>query len=549
MRWTKPPTSLEHVPALAAGGLMGRYLHDPEFAREFYGAHPGDEDALRARAEMLAARSYPRKELAAILRRQNGAWRLSEETARQIDALEQGAFCAFTGQQTGLFTGPLYTVYKALTTVAWARHVTDLLAHPVVPVFWLAADDHDLEEINHAVLPDANGRPRTLRYAASDDAEGRRVSRRTFGEDILPWLGDALSILGEGPGRADVLRTIRDAYQPGCSWADACAHLLAGWLGRFGLVLVSPDDPELKQLMAPLFQAEISDPEASRQALAERDAAISAAGYAPQVGRTEHATLLFMDDEAGVRRRIDLAGDGYVWKGRDRPLSRRALRNIFEAEPERFSANALLRPVTADAVFPTLVQVMGPGEVAYMAQARGLYFRHDVLMPLVLPRARFTMIPREIERLLGDESLSLEDAFQPVDRWIGKLASAEKERQFGGALEACRQELDAAYERLDDAVRVALPGVRNAVASARMKTQGLANKLERTLAQEMRRRERTRKDRLERIGNALYPLGEPQERVYTVAPYLVRYGVGWLDAVLEVIDVHTTAHLALWPDS
>jgi len=548
MQWKRPPTSLEHVPSLAAGGLLGRYLCDPEFARRFYGAHPGDLGDLRRRVQLLGERPYPRGELASILRRQNAAWGMSGETEQQIALLERGAFCVFTGQQTGLFTGPLYTVYKALSTVRWARHLSAVLSVPVVPVFWLAADDHDLGEIDHAVLFDGAGQPQTLRHEMTIDGDLPRISRLRFGQDIGRWLDDALGVLPEGPGRDEVREALTVAYQPGRSWADAFGCLMARWLGKFGLILVTPDDRRLKRLMAPVFLREIRDPEGSRRAVEERDEKIRRAGYRPQVGITGSGTLLFLDDEAGARRRIDIDGDRFTWAGGDARLSRDEMEELLDEQPERFSAGALLRSVSGDAVFPTVAHVMGPGEIAYMAQARVLYERHDLPMPLVVPRARFTIIPEEIEAIAREEGISLEDAFQPFDRWIGLLASQRTEREFGEVINACRRELDAAYGRLEAAVGEGLPGMRNAATSARIKTQALMNKLERKIEQEMRRRERRREVSLRRIADALYPTGSPQERVYAILPYIARYGVALFDAVLDTIDVTNPDHRALWPE-
>jgi len=452
-----------------------------------------------------------------------------------------------TGQQTGLFGGPLYTAYKALTAVRRARYFSQSLGIPVVPVFWLAADDHDLAEVDHTVLPDRDGRPVTFRYQMPAGGATPRLSRLVFDQDIAPWSEDVLARLPDGPGRDEVLAALRDAYAPGCSWAEAFARLVTRWFGRFGLVLVTPDDADLKRLMEPIFAREIADPDSSRRVLDERDRVVEAAGYSPQVARVPGATLLFVDDEAGSRRRLDLAGDGFTWTGREAPLPRGDMLGLLERAPERFSANALLRPVSADSVFPTLAHIVGPGEIAYMAQARGLYERHGVAMPILLPRARFTIVSEQIDRLMAEEGLLIEDCFQPLDRLVGALAARAADRDFRAFVDGCRSDLDAAYEKLGHAVAEKLPGIGNAVASARMKTQALATRLERKLQRELRRVERTRAGRLESVVNALYPLDAPQERVLPVLPFLARYGSGFLDSVLDVISAENADHCALWP--
>jgi bacillithiol synthase len=528
--------------------LAGRYLADKEFARLLYGAEYGDDGSTRRVADEVRRCSYDRTTLAGTLRRQNDRWGLSGGIAANIDALERDALVVITGQQTGLFTGPLYTIYKALTAIREARRLSKTLSFPVVPVFWLAADDHDLDEIDHVAvfgdcaMPGDAGSPRIARYRPdyAQAMTGRRVSRIELGPEIDAFLDAELRLLPDGPGRDEVHALIRAAYRPEHSWVDACAMLLARWLGRFGLVLVSPDDADLKRLMGGVFSAEIGDPGASRRAVDERDTAIIAAGYRPQVGRSESSTLLFVDDNAHVRRRVDAApnGDGFTLADSGESVSTTALRAAFDSAPERVSANALLRPVTGDAVFPTIMHVMGPGEIAYMAQTRGLYERHGIPMPIVAPRASFTIVEPTIEYLIGVSGLDLADASQPVDRWVGILAAKELDERFGETLNGCRRDLDSAYAKLMSEVADELPGVLTAVTSVAVKTQGLANRVSRALEKELRRRiRRTKGDAMRAIGDAVFPLGSPQERVYAIVPYLARYGVDrFMDALESAVQ-------------
>jgi len=539
---------LTHAAALLPRGITGRYLNDPRFAHEFYGAHFRDEHAIRSLSDVLASRDYPRAELTAVLRRQNEEWGLSEKTAANIDILAKNALCVITGQQTGLFTGPLYTVYKGLTAIRWAEHLSNTFQTPVVPVFWLAADDHDFDEINHVDVLNADGRSVTLKCATSDNPQAR-VSRQHFADEIAPWLDNALAVLGTGPGRSEIECALREAYQPGRSWVDACAMLLSRWLGRYGLILVSPDDAHLKRLMLSVFRAEIAEPGASADALTQREHAIREAGYTPQVSRSGRGTLFFIDDDEGSRRRVDHDANGFVWSGVEHPLSSSALLDIFDASPDRFSANALLRPVSGDVAFPTVAHVMGPGEIAYMAQARALYERHGLPMPFVVPRAGFTVVSSDMAQALSKQHLDLEDALQSADDIISQRAADEFESRFKDSLDGCRRDIDAAYERFQSEVHAALPGISNAVTSARMKTHGLINKLTAKLRQELRRQQRASSaDDIQRIADALFPHNKPQERVLSVVPHLIRYGSAWIDVLFRSIDVSSDSHIALFPE-
>ena len=256
---------MEHVPGLAARGIMDRILRDGDFAHAFYGGSIRDANALSNVAERLDKGEYPRSELANILRRQNDAWGAPDETRQNIEKLESGALTIITGQQAGLFSGPAYTIYKALAAIAWADAASEELGRDVVPVFWIAGDDADLDEIDHAVLPGGADGPITLRYDAM--TQGPRVSRLRFDDDISAWLDEALAAFPKGPGTEPLFETLRAAYAPGASWVDAFAKLMSSWFGRFGLILVNPDDGAMKRLSGRVLRAELEDPERSAKEL------------------------------------------------------------------------------------------------------------------------------------------------------------------------------------------------------------------------------------------------------------------------------------------
>ena len=541
--------SLEHIPSLSARGLMGRYIADADFARRLYGRHFASDDDLASLAEALSAREYPRERLCEALRRMNSRWGAGEQTKRNIAGLESGALVVLTGQQTGLFGGPLYTVYKALTAVAWARDLSERLGRQVVPVFWLAGDDHDLDEINHILLPGPGAEPMTFRYECSS-LPGARVSRQRLDEDFPRWTERVFAALPEGPGRERVLADCQACYRPAASWQDACAELLTRWLGRFGLILVTPDDADLKSIMSPVFRAELLEPEASLRSLADRERAIVAEGYRPQVVRPEGASLLFVDDEAGVRRRLDFAETGYVAQGRKAPAERSVLAMMLRTHPALFSANALLRPVTGDVVFPTIAHVMGPGETAYMAQSRGLYERHGIPMPIVVPRARLSVIEPEAAAAAERVGLPIDDAFASADRMVSLLAERRMAEGCADGVTDARRELTAIYERLSALAAEYTPGMKTAVSSALVKSHKLLGRVEGKLEQGHRANvRREHGEDIARLAGMLCPKGTPQERVYPALPYLIRHGERWLDAVLESISTRSADHVGVFPSN
>jgi bacillithiol synthase len=554
MRWMKPPQSLDAVPSVAPSGLAGRYLSDPDFAKKHYGHHWSDPDSIYSVMAELSQREYPRTELSDILHRQNTNWGMSPQTHTAIDALADGALCVITGQQAGLFGGPLYTVFKALSAAAWATKLSTDLNRPVVPIFWIAGDDHDLDEIDHTVFYDTNGSPKTLRYGTAEN-RNLRVSRQIFEADITEWLDTTLAGLPTGIGTSDVVAALRDAYQPGVSWVDAFGSLMTKWLGRFGLIFVNPDDADLKRLMAPVFRREIGSADESHRAVLQANDTIIRAGYAPQVTPLERSTPIFIDCEDGSRCRVDIAAPAdehgssprYTWHGQSSPVGVDEMLSQIDTAPGSFSANALLRPVTGDAVFPTVLHVMGPGEIAYMAQSRALYEQHGIPMPVVAPRAGFTIVDTEVETLLTQEGMTLSEAFTDPDRLVGIRAEEAFTSQYAEILDDLRTKIDAAFEDTENAIAVDLPGIRTAATSNRMKAHGLVNRLERKVTQELRRNQTATRSILHTITDSLFPSSRPQERVYSFVPWLVRYDESLIDEFATLIAQDLTSHRAVFP--
>ncbi len=533
-------------------GLAAKAISDRAFARRVYGGSAHEEADLRRVAAAVRGRDYPRSELVSVLRTQNESWGCTPETRKALRRLEEGALCVMTGQQAGILTGPLYTVYKALSAVAWAQSLEALLGEAVVPVFWIAGDDHDYEEVARVAFPARTGLPHHLELPRSlvSGAPSARVAALRFVGEITGWADQTVSLLPGGQGRDQVVGAIREAFTPGTTMVDAFARLMSLWLGRYGLIFVNPADRRFKALLQPLFSRCISDAAGFRDAFVEQSSSVRAEGYLPQIVTSPEATLLFLDDETGNRRRVDFTPtQGFFWREGATVHTIPEFEKIASASPERISPNAAFRPVSGDSLFPTLVHVMGPGEIAYMAQVRGLYEKPGIPMPLVAMRAGFTVVPEEIENWLQSRSLSVEEALQPLDVWRHTLAEREKQRKLGDRISETRRALDETYEKLEHEVRNALPGMDTAVLSARIKTQGLVNKLETRLDQGFRRRVRDTMPELEPISSFVFPDGVPQERVYSAAPFVARYGEAFFADLLSQIRPFDPAHTCMWAES
>ena len=519
-----------------AEGLFDAYLAGA--AGDFYPGHFADA-AARCAAVRAAARPLA-PAVAAALEAQNA--RLAPSPARDahLAALRRGAAAVVTGQQVGLFLGPLFTIYKAASAVAVARALSEESGTTVVPVFWLQTEDHDLPEIATCHLAQFSEAPIALRLPAAPD-ERISIAHRTLPHEVterLAQVGDALRWLPDA--ETHVARLARH-YRPGVGWAEAFAGLLGDLFAPTGLVLIDPRTPELAAASAPVHRRALVDAEPLAAALAARVAALAAAGYPAPVHVRPGSPLSFFHDDgpAGPRHRLVPAPGGFTEVGRDRTHARETLLARLDAEPQCFSTSALLRPILQDTLLPTAAYVGGPAEVAYFAQLSPLYDAYALRMPLIVPRASFRLVDEltafHLEKTFGVSTAAAEgseaallaalDATSATQQtWSEVMASRLSE-----GFELALRNAEPAFTRASPAERVAFEktarSVRRAVAKMTAKTQG------QRLYHEKQRIEHARL-----IQHRLFPNGVAQERICGLSYYAARFGeAAVIDRVLSAV--------------
>jgi bacillithiol biosynthesis cysteine-adding enzyme BshC len=507
-----------------AGGIFDAYLSGA--ARPFFDGHFTDAGDRR-RAVRRALRPVAPAVTDAIAT-QNARLGASAARDAHLAALRGGAAAVLTGQQVGLFLGPLYTIYKAASAVRVARALAAESGHPVVPVFWLQTEDHDLPEIAVCEVPPIHGAPLALRLPASP---GERISiaHRTLPDELGACLARLRAAIGSLPHGAAHLGRLERHYRAGAGWGHAFAGLLGELFADEGLVLVDPRDPALAGVAAPIHRRALIAATALAEALAERARALEAAGFAPPVHIRPDAPLSFFhpDGPAGPRFRLAPAPGGFAEVGGRRTHTREALLAALDAEPLRFSTSALLRPILQDSLLPTAACVGGPGEVAYFAQLAPLYAAYDLPAPLVVPRARLRILEGRTRRLLDRLGLAPDDGGRPEDELLAVASGADPARLDPAALtHALLAPFDAALGEVRAKIEGLGPGVAAAVAKTRvmvaMAVSRLAGKVEKArLHQDQRLVHDVR-----RLRELLCPNGLPQERVYGLPYFAARYGEG-----------------------
>jgi bacillithiol biosynthesis cysteine-adding enzyme BshC len=455
----------------------------------------------------------------------------------QLGPLEAaGTLVITTGQQAGLFTGPVFAISKALSAAALAEELAHRLGTSVVPVFWVAGDDHDFAEINHCDVIAADGAARRLVLRdRAPDAPMLPAYREPVGAEGAAVLASLEAALPPNEFRARTIEWLARAYRAESSLAEAYAQALAELLGRFGVVVCRGWAPEVKRAAAPVLLGAARRAEALDRALAEEAQRLRAGGREAPVAVGDGLTLLMLEAGAG-RDRLRGAGDGrFTTRRGGEDLDLAELERVLATEPARLSANVLLRPAVEAFLFPTVAYLGGPGELAYLAQTGPVFAALGVPRTAALPRLSGLLVEARVDRVLEKHGLRPEELARPEGEITAQAAQEDLPPAATGALAAARAALEERFGEVRDAAVAVDPTLQKPVESVRNHALHGLQEIEKKLVAALKRRNDTALQQLVRAREQLFPGGRPQERVVTVASFLARHG----DAVLEVL--HTAA--------
>jgi bacillithiol biosynthesis cysteine-adding enzyme BshC len=501
------------------------YLSYTPSVREFYPRSPMFSEWAKEESRCVVYDAARRAKVSETLERQNRAWGASPKTLANIERLQGGALTAVTGQQVGLFGGPLFSIFKALTAVKLAEQAT-ASGVDCVPVFWLATEDHDLAEVNHVALLSEQGFPAPiaadrLAFESSLVADAP-VGTVKFGPEIQPVVERAAGLFGD----TEITTWLREAYRPGESLGSAFALLFARLFADWGVILLDPADKDFHSLAKPLFRASIERAAELDEALLARGKAIEAAGYHQQVKVTSATTLLF-EVKNGARtavRRKNNGGNGGEFVVGEERVSLPDLVCRIEEAPENFNPNALLRPVVQDYLLPTLVYTGGAAEVAYFAQAGVVYEKLLGRVTPILPRFSATLVEAKPGRILERYHLGLPDVLEGPEKVREAIAArslpSDLQTRFAVAHESVEQSMTALRESIGKLDSTLLDTAESTQASMSHQIDRLQARVLR--AESLRNEVITR--HADTLTCALFPHKALQEREVAGVSFVARYG-------------------------
>lgn len=499
--------------------LFLEYLDHFEKVKSFYVHPPLMTGVTRAARKQ----DYPRErreEVSSILRQQNIALGAAEETLSNLERLEKGAVAIVSGQQVGLFSGPAYSIYKALTAIQIAEELTRG-GIPAVPIFWMATEDHDLDEVRHSTWFD---RGKLVRFELPFGAEGRPVGRIPLGAQIEPLVQEAAELLAN-QGSDLLAQYLTESYRPEETYGSAFGKLFARLFAQHGLILMDPLHNGLHRIAAPLYQHALADRDALNEKLLQRGKDLDRAGFEVQVKVTSRSTLLFHLAD-GVRQVVTVNAGKF--QAGEKTWPRQELVHMTHMEPENFSPNALFRPVVQDYLLPTAAYIAGPAEIAYFAQSEVVYRHLLGRMPVMLPRAGFTLVDAKANKLLGKYELAVGDVWTGSQDLRHKMERRSVSSALAKEFERDQKQIAKMLAQLGKQIEKLDPTLKGTVERARKRIEFQIDKLRRKAGRAQDQKNGLISTHEQYLESLLYPHKGPQERELCLLPFLARWGAGGL---------------------
>ncbi|MEF3354236.1 bacillithiol biosynthesis cysteine-adding enzyme BshC [Paenibacillus sp. GYB006] len=525
--------------ALRSGSpLAEHYLRYDEAIHHLYEYDFRDAGSYAARAEWLDRTEdtrVDRQDIVRFLRSYNRRLNSHPAVMESIERLAQpNALVISGGQQSGLFTGSLLVIYKAATIIKAAEEAEKKLNRPVIPVFWIAGEDHDWDEVDHTYMMTADLNITKVRMPGRYDGRASVSEVSVDRENWLEAIHKLEELLPDTEFKPGLISDIKAAVQDdNLSLSDVFAKLMGQLFGSYGLVLLDSADPELRALEVPIFERMIEDNDSLERCYHESAGHVVTSGFGMQAEVTADCANLFYIHE-GSRLLLHKENGKFIDRRGYVSFTKTELIDILRQHPERFSNNVLTRPLMQDSLFPVLSTVLGHAEIAYWALTKEAFHRFGLRMPILQPRMSFTILDQHIQKLMDKYDLSFHDiqyAFNDKkDTWLGTLDEFNMNEQF----ELLKTSFHKLYAPVLEQLNQIEPGLGRLGVTNSSKIEEQISYMQLRTKQAIAQRHDASVKQWDTLDLTLFPMKRPQERVYNVYGYLNRYGTRWLTDLMNI---------------
>jgi bacillithiol biosynthesis cysteine-adding enzyme BshC len=457
--------------------------------------------------------------------------------------VDEGGYFVTTGQQPGLFSGPLYSLYKALTAIKLAGELENLLGRPTLALFWVASEDHDWDESDHTHILNVENELQTFRVPAQPGTEQKSLHSIPLEEGVTETVEAFLEALPDTDFSPPLFQLIRESYSSGKTLPQGFLGVLKDLLKDQPIVFVDSANPELKTASLPVLFKELKEAEEHEILLAREASHLELEGYHVQVPVLDGGVNLFFDGDRG-RDRLYRDGDGFRLNRAGTRMTEDEVRALASANPGLLSPNVLLRPVVESSLFPTLSYVAGPGELSYFAQLKEFFKAHGIRMPVVHPRHSATLIETKIGKVLGKFHRTPESLSRPFHELAAEIAMEEVPPDVRQALGEIRGAVGKGAGALTKSVQAIDATLKGPVTQARNTSFAAFDEAEKKILQALKRENEIALEQLGKAQRHIFPFGKPQERALNAFYYLTRYGPELIGSLLNEFKVDLGTHSA-----
>ncbi|WP_169865011.1 bacillithiol biosynthesis cysteine-adding enzyme BshC [Sutcliffiella halmapala] len=524
------------------------YLSEKESIHRFFTYNPFSTNTFEQRKNALKHRSFKREELADHLINFNKKYQADEKTLHNIERFRKhDSLVVIGGQQAGLLTGPVYTISKIISIIKLAEEQEKMLEVPVVPVFWIAGEDHDYHEINHIHVPQKNEIEKITLHMKS--AGKKMVSELPIDKvEIQEWLDKVINSYGETAYTKDIKSMLERALQSSNNVVDFFAELITTLFRGTGLILVNASDLELRKLETSYFQQMlVKHEQITREVLNSQDELIEL-GFTPMLEIQRESMNLFYH-QYGERELLYWNEENQIATTKDAKITFTLvqLMKLIEDSPEKFSNNVVTRPLMEECLFPTLAFIGGPGEISYWAELKNAFQVMDIEMPPVMPRIGLTFLERHIASTIEELEEDLEDILNNgleekrkawlLEQELGAMESQlelhyEKYRELHGKFKGVGQDL--------------LPHLEPVFEKNRMLIDKQFQYIKRLMERSAYEKHENMMKKYHRVELSLIPKGMPQERIWNIYYYLNEYGMDVVQRICEMPLRHNGKHKIIY---